>query len=233
MIRASAFLLALLLFYSTTVEATAIVIFISDSEIVIAADSLTTRTYARRDGGPERWRTRITKCKIRFDNGMALSITGKYPPNLPARFLGRLIQGFDSYDLGGIGKRLTRVAQDFQSEILQVNPDWDGTGLDPVTYVIGFFDESGRPVVMEYPFTADAPSVWGSGDILVLGNNSILDQDPDYAIFNANNELDIYGTIKGMILGQAALTPDAVGPPVAMLRLTENEPPRWIEDGSC
>ena len=111
MIRTAALLLALLFFSGATVKATAIAIFISDSEIVIAADSLTTRIYARRDGGPERWRIPITNCKIWFDNDIVMSITGTYPPSLPSRFLDRLIQGLDSYDSDIVRERLTQVAR--------------------------------------------------------------------------------------------------------------------------
>ena len=224
-------LLAVLL-CTATADATIVLAVRQRGEIVVAADSL--RGLERPTG--ERIVTQA--CKIRNFGDLVFGAAGNYlhpvwTPDLLTDYL------LDSQE--PIRLRAARFADEMEARLLRV-PHNDGEQLAlNITYVIGFFEES-QPVLL----SQTAKSVNGDvvvnpveeipeGLIVMPGESSLLDQDPSAIVaFKDHPDLStlrlpgILGMFDLIIRRQAWFTPNIVGSPVDIFRLTAGGG-EWIQ----
>ena len=226
--------IAVILTSSVAVVATTIAVVKTETEIVIAADSLIRRNViSLKSGRPVTQKTiEISTCKVRHKDGMVAALTGRHPPDLLDQLIDHLTQDVEAYNSVLVAERIGEFRRQHNSAIMELNPDWKIGDLEPVTYVVGFF-EDGKPALLEFPTTTDNPDVYSSGHIAVLGNNTVLDLDPgEYAVGNVNSGLDLHRTLERIVVRQAQLTPDKVREPVSVLSVTASGA-RWVKDGKC
>ena len=220
------------LLYTAPAAATTVLAVRQRGEIVIAADSL--RGLER----PTEERIVTQACKIRNFGDLVFGAAGKYlHPVLTPDLLADYLLGSQE----PIRLRAARFADEIEARLLRV-PHNDGEILAlNITYVLGFFEES-QPVLL----SQTAKRVNGEvvvnpveeipeGVIVMPGKSSVFDQDPSAIVaFKDQPDLStlrlpgILGMFDLFIRRQAWFTPNIVGGPVDIFRLTADGG-EWIQ----
>lgn len=219
---------------AVSAAATTVLALRQGDEIIIAADSL--RGLMRLETGE---RLQAESCKIRNFGDLVFAHAGRF---LDASWNVDLLANSLRDSAGAPRQRAARFAFEVEASLGRVPRTQRREYNLSINYVIAFF-EGGQPVLLDQTVrTVDGRIVVDpvgenpDGIIVMPGQTSFLDQDPeDVAAFRrelgvspALLRSDPVAMLDFGIKYQAHLTPDSVGGPVDMIRMTANGA-RWVD----
>ena len=149
-------------------------------------------------------------------------------PGLERELADEILELGDRHQSDAIQEFLVRFAQERMPRFAEVNPAWqDGGPVEPVTLVMGFFEES-RPVVLTYRIPdLDLQAHLPIGFVLV-GSQVGLRNPHEYFVINGDNEINVPLTMRAMIARESVVTPDRVGGANDIIILT-SDGAEWID----
>lgn len=209
--------------HSTTAEATTVLVYVQQNEILFAADSRgTIRGRPTTDG----------MCKVRNFGEVAFAASGtmsRFVANQvePAFSLFRIATALQRATPGELlSRRIDRFASALMEAFARNAPltrDVFAQKEEPTTYLLGFFDHE-RPVVFSRKLPHnEAGHFVDVGVLIKLGMQDAIGSESVAA-----NEVDVHARLVEIVQIQARSTPDKVGGPVDVLRLTADGS-EWLE----
>ena len=208
---------------NTTAEATTVLVYVQQNEILFAADS---RGVIR--GRP----TTDGMCKVRNFGEIAFAASGTM-----SRFVANQVEpDFSLFRIATVlqratpGEMLSTRIDRFASALMEafaksasLTRDIFAQKEEPTTYLLGFFDQE-RPVVFSRKLPHnEADNFVDVGVLIKLGMQDAIGNESVAA-----NEVDVHARLVEIIQIQARSTPDKVGGPVDVLRLTADGS-EWLE----